>query len=133
VVTKLHDSVPSIVGDHVQLQQVFMNLIANAIEAMEPVDERTRVLRITSGIENGSSILVTVEDSGSGIDAKNAGRVFETFFTTKRSGTGMGLAICKSIVEAHHGRLWASPGPVCGSIFHVVLPAQELHGAARGE
>jgi len=123
LVVKLHDGVPRVLADRIQLQQVFMNLIVNAIEAMESVTDRERVLTIKSDVQDGAGILVTVEDTGSGIDAKNANRIFETFFTTKRSGMGMGLAICRSIIQAHHGRLWASPGPACGSIFHVALPA----------
>jgi signal transduction histidine kinase len=125
LVARLNDGVPRVLADRVQLQQVFMNLIANAIEAMESVVDRERVLTIKSEMRDGSGILITVEDTGSGIDAKNADRIFETFFTTKRTGMGMGLAICRSIIQAHHGSLWASPGPVCGSIFHVALPAGE--------
>jgi signal transduction histidine kinase len=92
---------------------------------MEGITDRERALKITSGVQDGLLILVTVEDSGPGIDAKNADRIFEAFFTTKRSGMGMGLAICRSIVEAHDGRLRVSPGAVSGSIFHVTLPVSK--------
>jgi signal transduction histidine kinase len=122
LVVELHSGVPPVLADRIQLQQVFMNLIVNAIEAMEPVNDHERILTIKSDIQDGAGILITVEDTGLGIEAKNANRIFETFFTTKRSGMGMGLAICKSIIQAHRGRLWASPGPACGSIFHITLP-----------
>jgi C4-dicarboxylate-specific signal transduction histidine kinase len=122
LVVELHNGLPLVLADRVQLQQVFMNLIVNAIEAMESVKDRERILTIKSDIQDGAGVIVTVEDTGPGIDAKNASRIFETFFTTKRSGMGMGLAICRSIIQTHHGRLWASPGPACGSIFHITLP-----------
>jgi signal transduction histidine kinase len=122
LVVELQDVIPRVIADRIQLQQVFMNLIVNAIEAMQAVNDRERILTIRSGVQDSADILVTVEDTGSGIDAKNANRIFETFFTTKRSGMGMGLAICRSIIQAHNGRLWASPGSVCGSIFYVALP-----------
>jgi signal transduction histidine kinase len=125
LVVDLQDGIPQVSTDRIQLQQVFMNLIVNAVEAMEPIKDRERVLKMTSRTEDGSGIVITVEDTGPGIETKNADRIFETFFTTKRSGMGMGLAICKSVVEAHHGRLWASPRSPYGSIFHVTLPAGE--------
>jgi C4-dicarboxylate-specific signal transduction histidine kinase len=125
LVVDLHDRIPKAFADRIQLQQVFINLIENAIEAMEVIIDRDRILKVTSAIENGSDIIVIIEDTGPGIDQKNADRIFDTFFTTKHSGMGMGLAICKSIIEAHHGRLWASPRSPCGSVFHVTLPAGE--------
>ena len=103
--TNLAADLPQVMADRVQLQQVFMNLISNAIEAMESVVDRERLLTIRSDMQDGSGILITVEDTGSGIDAKNADRIFETFFTTKHTGMGMGLAISRSIIETHHGRL----------------------------
>lgn len=133
LVVELHNGLPPVLADRVQLQQVFMNLIVNAIEAMESVKDRERILTIKSDIQDGAGIIVTVEDTGPGIDAKNASRIFETFFTTKRSGMGMGLAICTSIIQAHHGRLWASPGPACGSIFHIALPVGAPGDASKAK
>jgi signal transduction histidine kinase len=88
---------------------------------MSTTAEKLRVLAIASRLE-AEGVTITVEDSGAGIDAKSAEQIFEAFFTTKSTGMGMGLAICRSIIAAHDGRLWASPGNSCGAIFHVVLP-----------
>jgi signal transduction histidine kinase len=106
-----------------QLQQVFLNLIMNAIEAMRSVTDRALLLRIRSDyIRQSSSVLVTIEDSGVGIEKKDKERIFEPFFTTKSTGTGIGLAICRSIVEAHGGSLWASASNPHGTFFYVALP-----------
>jgi PAS domain S-box-containing protein len=121
--TKLEDSLPDVNGNRVQLQQVVLNLIRNAIEAMSSVTNRARVLRIRSVIHEPDSVLVSVEDSGTGIDPKDAERIFDSFFTTKPEGTGMGLSICRSIIEGHKGRLWASSGIDHGAVFNVLLPA----------
>jgi signal transduction histidine kinase len=105
-------------------QQVLLNLITNAIEAMRSVTDRPRQLRIESNIIQGSQgVLVTVEDSGTGIDRKDRNRIFEPFYTTKSSGTGIGLTICRSIIEAHGGTLRASANNPYGTIFHVALPS----------
>jgi PAS domain S-box-containing protein len=119
----LLESLPGIVGDRVQLQQVMLNLVMNAVEAMASITDRERVLAITSQRADDGSPIVTVEDSGLGLDAANAERIFDAFFTTKRGGMGMGLSISTSIVEAHGGRLWASPNLPHGTAFHVKLPA----------
>ncbi len=129
VCAELGDGLPKIVADPVQLQQVFLNLIVNAIEAMDLVTDRARLLHIRSVGHNTSDILVIVEDSGPGIDP-DLDRIFDAFFTTKSNGMGMGLSICRSIIESHNGRLWALPGPVRGSIFHVVLPGSAPSGAS---
>jgi len=121
VSTDLREELPKILADRVQLQQLFLNLITNAIEAMSSVTDRARLLRIRSEIDDSSSILVTIEDSGTGIDPKDMDLLFEAFFTTKSTGMGMGLSICQSIVNAHGGRIWASPGVSCGSVFHVAF------------
>jgi signal transduction histidine kinase len=123
VLPELHEGLPQVIADRVQLQEVFLNLIMNAIEAMRSVTDRAKLLQIRSGIsEDADGILVTIEDSGAGIDAGDRDRIFEPFFSTKSTGTGLGLSICRSIIEAHGGRLWASSAIPHGSIFHVVLP-----------
>ena len=108
-----------VMADQVQLQQVILNLIVNAVEAMNSTSG-ARELRIASGLHDADGVLITVADSGAGIAPENLDKVFNTFFTTKPTGMGMGLSICRSIVEAHGGRLWASGAAGC--IFHVVLP-----------
>jgi PAS domain S-box-containing protein len=112
-----------VVGDRVQLQQVLLNLIMNGVEAMRTVEQRARELAVSSTFEEAGNVLVAVEDNGAGLDPAVAQRVFEPFFTTKTEGLGMGLAICRSIVEAHGGRLWASPRMPHGSAFRFTLPA----------
>jgi C4-dicarboxylate-specific signal transduction histidine kinase len=120
--TELLNNLPKVVGDRIQLQLVFRNLIVNAVEAMNSVTDRERVLHIKSAIMP-SGVRVTVTDSGTGIDQDSKDRIFDTFFTTKSHGMGMGLSICRSIVEAHGGRLSASPSHPYGSIFEITLPA----------
>src|SRR3954470_1672781 len=88
-----------------------------------PLSDRARVLTVKSETSQPDSVLVSVEDSGTGIGAEDTERVFDAFFTTKSSGTGMGLAICRSIIESHRGRIWASPGVANGSVFAFTLPA----------
>lgn len=119
--TKLAPDLPRVSADSVQLTEVLLNLVMNAVEAMSTTAEKLRVLAISSRLE-AEGVTITVEDSGAGIDAKSAEQIFEAFFTTKSTGMGMGLAICRSIIAAHDGRLWASPGHSCGAIFHIVLP-----------
>jgi signal transduction histidine kinase len=106
----------------VQLQQVVLNLVMNAIDAMSGVTDRRRVLSITCQRSDRGGALVTVQDCGPGIEPENAERIFQPFFTTKPGGMGMGLSISNSIVEAHGGRLWASPAPPFGTAFHFSLP-----------
>jgi signal transduction histidine kinase len=117
--TKLTPDLPRVSGDPVQLREVLLNLTMNAAEAMTTTD--LRVLAIASMLE-ADGVKITVEDSGIGIDAKNTEQIFEAFFTTKTTGMGMGLAICRSIIASHDGRLWATPGNSCGTVFHVALP-----------
>ena len=109
-------------GDRVQLQQVLLNLTMNAIEAMSAVTDRPKMLAITSEVADQGELLVAVEDSGPGLAPAIAQRVFEPFFTTKREGMGMGLSICRSIIESHGGRFWASPRLPFGTIFRFTLP-----------
>ena len=124
--TELAPALPMILGDRVQLQQVIINLVMNGIEAMQPVTDRPRELVIRSRQDETNQALVSVTDFGVGISAENADRLFNAFFTTKSSGLGMGLSICRSIVEAHGGRLSASAneGPP-GATFQIVLPLQQ--------
>jgi signal transduction histidine kinase len=130
VSTELREGIPRLLADRGQLQQVFLNLIMNAIEAMRSITDRARRLQISSDIIQGSSgVLVTVEDSGTGIDREDRDRIFDPFFTTKSSGTGIGLTICRSIIESHGGTLWASGNRSYGTSFHVALPDGE--GAQR--
>jgi PAS domain S-box-containing protein len=124
---ELSDGMPKILADRVQLQQVVLNLMMNAIEAMGSVHNGARVLGVNSQLRDGGDILITVKDSGPGIDPENLDRIFDRFFTTKSNGMGMGLSICRSIVEAHNGRLWAEPGGGPGSVFRISLP---VNGAA---
>ena len=119
--TELASGLPQVPADPIQLREVLLNLIRNAAEAMSTTAEMSRILTIASTLE-ADSVAITVEDSEVGIDAKNAKQIFEAFFTTKSTGMGMGLAICRSIIAAHDGRLWASPGESRGTVFHIVLP-----------
>ena len=123
--TELLNDLPNVVGDRVQLQLVFRNLIVNAVEAMSSVTDRERVLHIMSAIIP-SSVRITVADTGTGIDQEIIDRIFHTFFTTKSHGMGMGLSICRSIVEAHGGTLSASSSQPYGSIFEIQLPAAKM-------
>jgi PAS domain S-box-containing protein len=119
---QLSERLPAILGDRVQLQQVVLNLIMNASEAMSAVEGRSRELLIsTSEVESGG-VLVAVSDSGPGLPPSSVARIFEPFYTTKAEGLGMGLSICRSIVEAHGGRLWATPNEPHGAVFSVKLP-----------
>jgi signal transduction histidine kinase len=125
VQTELDGELPAVTGNPVQLQQVLANLVTNAIDAMSMVTDRARVLRIRSGIHDPYCIVVSVEDAGTGLDAKHEDRIFEPFFTTKSYGLGMGLMICQSIVESHGGRLWMTNNLRHGATFHFTLPVDE--------
>ena len=105
-----------------QLQQVLLNLILNAVEAMSSVDNRERSLVVKSKLHEPSGVLILVEDSGPGIDPSDIDRIFDAFFTTKPHGMGLGLSICQSIIDSHGGRLWASTRIPHGTVFYVQLP-----------
>jgi PAS domain S-box-containing protein len=122
VQTDLHSNLPSIPADRVQLQQVVLNLVMNGIDAMRTVTDRSRILTVQSQLDDRRNIVVNVADSGVGLDPANRERIFDTFFTTKAEGMGMGLAISNSIIEAHHGRLWVEPGSPFGAVFGFALP-----------
>ncbi len=116
---------PPVTADRAQLQQVILNLITNALDAMGTISDRPRVLRLRSERCEPGKIMLTVHDSGPGIEKKNIHRIFEPFFTTKSNGTGMGLSICRSVVESHGGQLMASHGHPHGAVFQIVLPIAE--------
>ena len=121
VQTKLADRLPLIEGDRVQLQQVMLNLIVNAIEAMSCVAEVQRELLVRTQQVELDRVLVAVTDTGPGLDPANVERLFDAFYTTKPNGMGMGLAICRSIIEAHEGKLWACPNESRGAVFQFTL------------
>jgi PAS domain S-box-containing protein len=135
VSTELTSGLQPVVADRIQLQQVIANLIANAIEAMQFAEARARTLRVRSASGTANDVLVVVEDSGPGIDSENLERIFHPFFTTKPQGTGMGLSICRSIIEAHNGHLTVSPAADGGSVFQIALPAADLpsYGESGGQ
>ncbi|MGD0730823.1 MAG: ATP-binding protein [Terracidiphilus sp.] len=122
VVTDLLPNLPITLGDRIQLQQVILNLMLNGIESMTRVGGRPRRLLISTRIQGSDDICVSVEDSGIGVSAENMPRLFEPFFTTRSQGIGMGLAISRSIIEAHGGRLWAESVVDHGSVFQFTLP-----------
>jgi PAS domain S-box-containing protein len=121
--TRLTNGLVPVHGDRVQLQQVVLNLILNAVEAMNSVEEGARELSISTRQSDTNDILVAVKDSGPGIDREQLDQVFAPFYTTKTSGIGMGLSICRSIIAAHGGRLWAETNQPRGAIFEFTLPA----------
>jgi signal transduction histidine kinase len=120
--TELAADLPSIAGDAVQLQQVVLNLVLNAIQAMDGQEEHSKKLTLVSRREGPHDIVISVRDSGEGIAAHQLDQLFQPFFTTKPGGIGMGLAICRSIVEAHGGRIWATSNVNHGADFQFSLP-----------
>jgi PAS domain S-box-containing protein len=129
VQSHLVDGLPLIQGDRVQLQQVIMNLIVNAVEALSSVSEGSRDLVITTGKGEPDGVLVVVRDSGPGLSSPGPERIFDAFNTTKPGGLGMGLSICRTIIEAHGGRLWATAAQPQGAIFQFTLPVQSSQSA----
>jgi signal transduction histidine kinase len=117
------EPLPRVRGDHVQLQQVLLNLLTNAIDSMAAKDG-ARLLRVKSKVHDSGGVIVAVEDTGTGVEPKDMDRIFTPLFTTKSHGMGMGLSICRSIIEAHEGRLWATPNGPHGAVFQFVLPAE---------
>jgi len=120
--TELADDLPLVTGDRVQLQQVVLNLLRNASDAMSAVDDRPRHMVITTEREEGDRVRLTVQDAGVGLDPQAMDRLFEAFYTTKNEGMGMGLSVSRSIIERHHGRLWAAPNDGPGATFSFVIP-----------
>jgi signal transduction histidine kinase len=125
VVTDLAADLPMMWANKSQLQQVMLNFITNAVDAMRPLTDRVRVLKVSSRFVSGQSVLIDVADSGTGIEAGKVDGLFDAFFTTKPHGTGMGLAICRSIIEAHGGRLSAAPNEPHGAVFRFTLPVED--------
>jgi signal transduction histidine kinase len=116
------ENLPLIRGDRVQLQQVILNLIMNASDAMGSVTDRPRQMRISTAREAGGQVRLAVSDSGTGFEPGDAERMFQAFSTTKRTGMGMGLSVSRSIIEGHDGRLWATPNDGHGATFAFSLP-----------
>jgi signal transduction histidine kinase len=121
---ELASQLPLISAHRVQLQQVILNLVTNAIDAMRGVMDRVHELQIESKPFKSNGVEVTVRDSGTGIEPEDVDRIFDSFFTTKSNGMGMGLSICRSIVEAHGGQLTAGAAHPHGSVFQIVLPSR---------
>ena len=123
VQTRLAERLAAVEGDRVQLQQVILNLVLNAAEAMSAVDEGARELLFNTEQSRTNGARVAVRDSGPGIDPERRERVFDAFYTTKSSGVGMGLSICRSIIDAHGSRLWADANEPKGAAFQFTLPS----------
>jgi signal transduction histidine kinase len=121
--TDLHPNLAPVSGDRIQLQQVILNLVMNGIEAMISVTDRPRRLLIRSQPHESGNVLVVVQDTGSGLNPSDTAHIFDAFFTTKPAGMGMGLSICRSIVEAHGGHLSLAPNQNEGAAFQFTLPA----------
>lgn len=119
---QLASGLPLVLGDRIQLQQVVLNLITNAVQAMSGVPDETRELQISTGTDTSGGVLVAVRDTGPGLPPESFDRLFDAFYTTKPDGLGMGLSICRSIIEAHDGRLWATANGPRGAIFQFTLP-----------
>jgi len=126
VETDFDEGLPEAWGDPIQVQQVAVNLIANAIDALKGVSGRRRVLRVSTALADPGEIRISVADNGSGVDEGNAAQIFTNLFTTKSQGMGLGLPICKAIVEAHGGCLDLTHNEPCGAIFSFTLPVMEV-------
>jgi C4-dicarboxylate-specific signal transduction histidine kinase len=123
---------PVVTGDRVQLQQVILNLLRNASDAMSTVDDRPRQLVIRTERDRGHHVRLTVQDAGVGFAPQAMERLFEAFYTTKKDGMGMGLSLSRSIIESHHGRLWAAPNEGPGATFSFSIPcAKDIHSPAQ--
>jgi len=119
--TQLADGLPLVVGDRIQLQQVMLNLILNAVEAMDESNEGSRELLISTEEDGANGVRITVRDWGPGLKPESVDRLFDAFYTTKPDGMGMGLSICRSIIEAHGGRVWATPNAPQGAVLQFTL------------
>jgi signal transduction histidine kinase len=126
------DDLPKVTGDRVQLQQVILNLVRNASDAMMDVDDRPRQLLVRTERANGDLVRVMVRDSGIGVDGQILDKLFDAFYTTKSGGMGIGLSVSRSIVERHHGRLWAEPNDGPGATFSFSIPLEPIPGPMDG-
>jgi signal transduction histidine kinase len=125
LLTEFADDLPSVVADRVQVQQVTLNLLLNASEAMSEVEDRPRLLVLRTAREDRDGVRLTVQDTGVGFAAGAVDELFEPFFTTKSKGMGIGLSVSRSIIESHHGRLWAIPNDGPGATFFFSLPGSQ--------
>jgi signal transduction histidine kinase len=119
---ELADGLPPVVGDRIQLQQVILNLLLNASDAMSGIDDRPRQVTVSTAREGNDAVRVVVQDAGMGFDPENADRLFEPFYTTKSGGMGIGLSVSRSIIERHHGRIWAASNDGAGATFSFSIP-----------
>ena len=128
---ELSDDLPSVIGDRVQLQQVILNLLRNASDAMSGVDDRPRQLVIRTARDEDDRVRLAVRDAGIGFDPQAVDRLFDAFYTTKNDGMGIGLSVSRSIIESHHGRLWAEPNDGPGATFSFSIPqrSESVKGA----
>jgi signal transduction histidine kinase len=128
---ELADDLPRVTGDRIQLQQVILNLLRNAFDAMSEMDESPRQLVIRTEREGSERVRVIVRDAGVGVDRESIEKLFDAFYTTKSEGMGVGLSVSRSIIESHRGRIWAAPNEDSGSTFAFSIPAwEEGNGAA---
>jgi signal transduction histidine kinase len=130
--TELASDLPVVTGDRVQLQQVILNLLRNASDAMSAVDDRPRQLLVRTDRDIGDRVRLTVQDAGVGLDPQAMDRLFEAFYTTKNEGMGMGLSVSRSIIESHHGRLWAAPNDGLGATFSFSIPRGPASATGAG-
>ena len=121
--SELAEDLPAITGDRIQLQQVILNLLRNASDAMVDVHDRPRQLLIRTEREDGDRVRVSVRDAGVGVDPQSMNKLFDAFYTTKSDGMGIGLSVSRSIIERHHGRLWAEPNDGPGATFSFSIPS----------
>jgi signal transduction histidine kinase len=118
----LDETLPPVLADRFQVQQVLINLLSNAIESLGVIENRPRLLAVRSARLAGEGVLLEVTDNGIGIASEDMAHIFDPYFTTKATGAGLGLSLCRIVVEAHGGRLWASRGEEYGATFHLELP-----------
>jgi len=131
--SELAQDLPPVIGDRVQLQQVILNLLRNASDAMIFVEDRPRELLIRTERDEGDQVRLTVTDVGAGLTTENADKLFEAFYTTKKDGMGIGLSVSRSIIEAHKGRLWATPNDGPGATFQFTLPTDAKASATSSD
>jgi C4-dicarboxylate-specific signal transduction histidine kinase len=127
--SELAHDLPAVTGDRVQLQQVVMNLLLNAAEAMKGIEDRPRQIVVRTQLDEADCVRLSVEDAGAGFDPQNSHRLFDAFYTTKRDGMGIGLSVSRSIIESHRGRLWAALNDGPGATFSFCIPCAPADGS----